>query len=503
MTTLRVLVVLVIVLLAGLPVAVWLDVRSVTSRAMLGQADDFSSVIASITDYYATDVVQRVLNAPPGTKTTVTPGFAQHPGAIPLPATFSLQLGRVVSQDQAHVRYRFVSPYPFKGRTPHHFDRFESAALAALTRHPAAAPLTNVSWHGLTVKARYVTPIIMDATCVACHNADPDSPKRNWKPGEVGGIQELTITRPVASSVFSFRFLLLYFLITAGMGLAVIFLQRKQATFLAAISEKLSHYLSPQIYRSIFSGATDTQVRTARKKLTIFFSDILDFTVASERLQPEELTSALNEYFTEMSKIALAYGGTIDKFVGDAILVFFGDPDSRGASEDAAACVRMAVEMQRKVAELAPRWRARGIEHPFRVRMGINTGYCNVGNFGSEDRIDYTIIGAEANLAARLQSAAQPGKIVISYETYALVRESVVARALPAIHVKGVSREVRPYEIEALREEAEGTRLFSEHDRGLELYLDVDALDDVSAARTANLLRSALSALENRSVDSA
>ena len=119
-------------------------------------------------------------------------------------------------------------------------------------------------------------------------------------------------------------------------------------------------------------------------------------------------------------------------------------------AEDATACVRMAVTMQQRLAQLNSEWRQRGIEQPFRARIGINTGYCNVGNFGSDDRMDYTIIGAEANLAARLQTIADPGGIVLSYETYALVRDLVRAQPLPAIQMKGISREVVPYAVEGL-----------------------------------------------------
>src|SRR6202040_1910809 len=133
--------------------------------------------------------------------------------------------------------------------------------------------------------------------------------------------------------------------------------------FLAAISAKISHYLSPQIYKSIFSGQRDVAIHTERKKLTIFFSDIKDFTATTERLQPEQITRLLNEYFTEMSAIALRHGGTIDKFVGDAMLIFFGDPETKGEAEDAAACLRMAIEMQRRIAELNAKWRNEGIEN--------------------------------------------------------------------------------------------------------------------------------------------
>ncbi len=111
--------------------------------------------------------------------------------------------------------------------------------------------------------------------------------------------------------------------------------------------------------------------------------------------------------------------------------------------------------------------------------MGINTGYCNVGNFGSDDRMDYTIIGAEANLAARLQSIAEPGGICLSYETYALVRDIVRARPLPPIAMKGISREVVPYAVEGLLGElAQRPQVISEHATGLDLFLDLDAIDE-------------------------
>ena len=119
--------------------------------------------------------------------------------------------------------------------------------------------------------------------------------------------------------------------------------------------------------------------------------------------------------------------------------MFFGDPETRGVAEDAKACLAMAFEMQRRLAELNAQWRGRGIEQPFRARMGINTGFCNVGNFGSDDRMDYTIIGAEANLAARLQSIAQPDGIVLSYETFMLVRDLVRAHPLEPIRLKGIA----------------------------------------------------------------
>ncbi len=269
--------------------------------------------------------------------------------------------------------------------------------------------------------------------------------------------------------------------------------------FLASLSMKISRYISPQIYKSIFSGQKDVTIHTERKKLTIFFSDIQNFTATTERLQPEAITQLLNEYFTEMSAIALAHGGTIDKFIGDAMLIFFGDPETKGERLDAQACLKMAWEMQRRLVELNAKWRSEGIEEPFRTRIGINSGYCNVGNFGSADRMDYTIIGAEANLAARLQSIAEPGRIVISYETFALVSDVVAAHPLPPITMKGISREVIPYSVDSLLDAAvEKGDVVIERAAGLDFYLDPSLIDAKEAARIRTILADALAALDRR-----
>ena len=185
---------------------------------------------------------------------------------------------------------------------------------------------------------------------------------------------------------------------------------------LESISAKLAKYLPPQLYKSIFSGEQDIAIAPKRKKLTIFFSDIAGFTDTVDALESEELTGRLNQYLTEMSRIAHAHGATVGKFIGDAILAFFGDPVSRGIEEDAIACVRMAVAMQERMREIHTGWRDRGLERTFELRVGITTGYCTVGNFGSEDRLDYTVIGNVVNLAARLQTRAERGEILLDGE---------------------------------------------------------------------------------------
>jgi adenylate cyclase len=499
---------LISLLLTGLPLAVWLDLTNLAETNLRRQAVDLNSVISSVRGYYASNVVGRILAA--DGRTRVAHNYENIPGAIPIPATLSLELGRVINEQQQNIGYRFVSDYPFANRTPHVLDEFEKNALTSLRIQPDQQ-IAHKSSTFLTDTVRLVAPVIMGAACVNCHNAHPESPKRDWKVGDVRGIQEVTISQTIASNIFSFKYLLAYFAFMAVSGATFISIQQRQAAtirgmnkeletsneFLATLSMKISRYLSPQVYKSIFSGQKDVTISTERKKLTIFFSDIKDFTATTERMQPEQITQLLNEYFTEMSTIALLHGGTIDKFVGDAMLIFFGDPESKGEVVDAKSCVRMAIDMQHRLDQLYVKWRSAGTEQPFRVRMGINTGYCNVGNFGSADRMDYTIIGAEANLAARLQSIAEPGRIVMSYETYALTRDMVDAHALPPITMKGISREVIPFMVDGVVD-ASGRKIevFREHLPGLDFYLDPSMVDANRAEDIRTLLQDALKALE-------
>ena len=213
------------------------------------------------------------------------------------------------------------------------------------------------------------------------------------------------------------------------------------------LSLNLAKYLPPQIHEAIFSGKFETGIATKRKKLTIFFSDIANFTSTSEGLQPEDLTMYLNEYFSEMTAIALECGATIDKYIGDAMMVFFGDPDSKGEREDARACVNMALRMRDKISNLQLKWQKQGFSEPFQVRMGMNTGYCNVGNFGSDQRLTYTIIGSEVNVAQRLETSAESGGILMSYETYAHAQDLIEVEQLESISMKGVNREIKVFSV--------------------------------------------------------
>jgi adenylate cyclase len=499
-----------ILLLVGLPLALWLNLRSLSAQALLAQARDLGHALDAVQDFYANDVIARI-QAANGGPITVTDHYRFVNGGVPIPATFSIELGRLVGSGDASMQYRFVSDFPFPQRPPHDLDAFERQALSSF-RAGSSTSMSEVTGSVFNRTVRMATPLIMTQACVECHNSLADSPKRDWKLGDVGGIQAVTLREPINANLLAFKYLLVYVAAALALGVFFVWMQRRQRSlieglnrelegtneFLAGISHKISKYLSPQIYKSIFSGQKDTAIATERKKLTIFFSDIKDFTATTESMQPEELTLLLNEYLTEMSQIALAHGGTLDKFIGDAILVFFGDPETKGVEEDARACLRMAAEMQRRLVQLDERWSSRGIAAPFRARMGINTGFCNVGNFGSSERMEYTIIGSEANLAARLQSIGEPGKIVLSYETYALVSDMVCARPLDPIAMKGISRKIVPYLVdEVVGEHTRRPKLISERAKGLNLFLDLEVLDRNAVQDTRKALQEALSALDD------
>jgi len=216
------------------------------------------------------------------------------------------------------------------------------------------------------------------------------------------------------------------------------------------ILAKLSKYFSPQVYSSIFTGELDVNINTNRKSLTVFFSDIKGFTTITEKLEPEILTELITYYLTEMTDIAIEYGGTVDKYIGDAIMIFFGDPNTEGIKKDAVSCVAMALKMRRKVKAIRKKWESFGLTEALDVRMGIHTDVCTVGNFGSQDRLDYTVLGNGVNLASRLETLANPNEILISENTYNVIRNDIRCTYFDEIKVKGKSHPIKTFQVQNL-----------------------------------------------------
>ena len=208
--------------------------------------------------------------------------------------------------------------------------------------------------------------------------------------------------------------------------------------------DRLKRYVSPQLAESILAGDTEVVLGSSRKYLTVFMSDIRGFTEMTEQMEPEHLVDELNEYLDEMTNIVFRHGGTVDKYIGDAILVFFGDPVPQDDHEQRA--LKMALEMQDHVENAADRWTAT-YGASFRIGIGITTGWVTVGNIGSSARSDYTVLGNEVNLASRLADTAEAGEILVSERTMIKAPTSITGEVIDEVTLKGVSRPIKIYSL--------------------------------------------------------
>jgi adenylate cyclase len=203
-------------------------------------------------------------------------------------------------------------------------------------------------------------------------------------------------------------------------------------------------YFPPLVVKKIMAHPGLLALGGQKKELTVLFSDIKDFTTHSAALSPAQIQHFLNEYFEAMVDVVFRYQGTVDKYMGDGLMVFFGDPEPQ--PDHALRCVRAAMEMQKKTAELREQWRQSG-GFPISIRIGINTGEVVVGNMGSSRRLAYTVLGSAVNLAQRLETNAPAGGILISQRTYELVKAEIAAHPVGAFKVKGIETPVSAHEV--------------------------------------------------------
>ena len=209
----------------------------------------------------------------------------------------------------------------------------------------------------------------------------------------------------------------------------------------------LSRFLARQLVEKILHGEFENISGHQRRKLTIFFSDIKDFTKTTDAMEPEDLANLINEYCSHMIKIVYKYEGTLAQIAGDGLYVFFGAPEYRSDKEHALRCVEMAIEMQKQMRVLKEKWYNEGIDLPFEIRCGINTGMATVGGFGSEDRKEYAAIGMPVNIAARLEMSCPPGAILLSHSTWAYVKNKIECEEFGKIEIKGFHKKIRTYTV--------------------------------------------------------
>jgi class 3 adenylate cyclase len=255
----------------------------------------------------------------------------------------------------------------------------------------------------------------------------------------------------------------------------------EKSMHLENIANRLAKYLSPQVYKSIFKEE-EASTTHKRKNLTVFFSDIVNFTDLSDTLEPEKLAQIINNYLSEMTTIALECGGTIDKFIGDAVMVFFGDPESLGEEEDALNCVEMALRMKARVEELREYWERNGVKGGLDIRVGIATGHCTVGNFGSNQRMDYTALGGPVNISARLESKAPKNEILISDATHNLIKGKVETNYFDEIKLKGFARPIGIHLVKDFKSDNHKNERKTYSHRGKHIDIDVFDVSDIRSA---------------------
>ncbi len=242
------------------------------------------------------------------------------------------------------------------------------------------------------------------------------------------------------------------------------------------ILDRLGRYVSYQLFKKITHEKGKVEIKTQRKKLTVFFSDLKDFTYTSSHMEGEALSEFLNSYLEIMTQIVIKWGGTLDKYMGDAIMVFFGDPEFSSDEDHALHCVNMAIEMREKMKGLRKKWYDLGYQEPLHFRMGIATGYCTVGNFGSSERMDYTIIGTPVNLASRLETAADADEVFISHETWSYVKNKVVCESPEKLHLKGFHHQILAHKVLYLKEEKDDIISIEEEEKGLNIKIDLSKI---------------------------
>ena len=248
----------------------------------------------------------------------------------------------------------------------------------------------------------------------------------------------------------------------------------KQQQLLQKASDRLSKYLSPQICEQIFSDV-EFDTGTGRKKLTIFFSDIVNFTSITESMEAEELSGFLNFYLTNMCEIALKYGGTIDKFIGDSVMIFFGDPHSKGPEQDALACCNMGLEMLAFVEKNEELFKEQfNFPEKLEIRIGVHSGVCSVGNFGSDQRLDYTVIGRAVNVAARLEQAAPKNSMLFSNSTKSLLGDTFQVSDSIEVKAKGIDRPIIGY---ILTNQISKRSLVTVKEEGISVKFDPNIVD--------------------------
>lgn len=294
----------VVLALTLLPVAVWLDLKHLSDLSLTRQATDLNAMVSDIRSYYARNVVGRIVKN--HGETTPTTNYRDVDGGIPVPATLSIELANVIGKRVNNVSYRFVSDKAFTSRAPHQLSPFEISALETLreSRDPLES-VTQITGSILKHRISMAVPVVMGNSCVACHNSHPQSPKLDWKIGDIRGIQSISIEQPLAANILSFRYLLLYLFSAGSFGLIFATLQWRQAVQFSRLNVELEEKVRERTRElaltqdvTIFSlsslsetrdNETGNHIRRTQHYVKVLAEKLADNPRYSEALDPETI----------------------------------------------------------------------------------------------------------------------------------------------------------------------------------------------------------------------
>jgi adenylate cyclase len=213
-------------------------------------------------------------------------------------------------------------------------------------------------------------------------------------------------------------------------------------------NKRLTRFFSKKLLDQIISGDEELTVTGERRKITVFFSDLHNFTDLADTEEPEEVCRILNEYLAEMTALIEREGATLVQVIGDGMMIFFGAPEDMEDQEQAIKAVRMAVLIQQKTRQLSKKWMSEGLEQDIKVRIGIHQDYLTVGNFGGEKFMEFTAVGKGINLASRLENTCTPGRIKVSYSVFSLTSNEFHYDPLCEEQFKGFARPLKVCELD-------------------------------------------------------
>lgn len=452
----RTILVLALLFCIGVAISVW-NMSRLSSTLMKEQAvwniKVYAQILKEARTFYNTEAVKRVQFIP---GVSVTHDYHLKRGAIPLPATYLIQLGSEISQKNQGMSIRLYSDYPFPWRQAEGGpkDSFETAALRYLKQNPNGDFYRFEKFKGRP-SLRYAEADILQPSCIDCHNHHPDSPKRDWQVGDVRGILE--ITSPLNMFVEKTRSGLRgTVLVLGGISILAVFgitlvigrlretsreleyrviertSQLQQANLdLAKEQEKseslLANILPEPIAQQLKQGHHN--IADGFAEVTILFADIVGFTELSSGISPEELVKLLNRIFSAFDRLSEKHGVEKIKTIGDAYMVAAGLPYPR--SDHAEAIAEMALDMQQEIEHFNELYEVR-----LKMRIGINTGPVVAGVIGTKKFI-YDLWGDAVNIAARMESHGKEGCIQVSSESYQLLRDRYFLELRGSISVKG------------------------------------------------------------------